>query len=167
MMEETLREIVLKLLDWPFLLTVLLLGFAWKFRGEVGALLSRGDIRIAWGEGRSIELRELSESLDKDLQPIQDDIDGLRQDVDSLRSALTARPAGDVSYSLAVQDGSDLNDRMLTALADGRYRWRSLSRLAEIAGLTEDEALIALRKNPGVVLGADKQGRRIARLANA
>jgi len=166
MTEETLRKILLKLLDWPFLFTILLVGFAWRFRAEVRALLSRGDIRIAWGEGRSIELRELSESLDKDLQPIQDELDGLRQEVESLRAALGARQTDLMSFSVPAEEGLDAAERMRNALADESYRWRSLSRLAQIVGLTEEETLIELRKDPQVVLGADKQGRRIARLAN-
>jgi len=166
MTEYTLREVLLKLLDWPFLLTGLLVGFAWRFRDEFRALLSRGDIRIAWGEGRSIELRELSENLDKDLQPIQDEIDGLRQEVESLRAALGARQTDSMSFSVPAEEGLDVAERMRNALADESYRWRSLSRLAQIAGLTEKDALIELRKDPQVVLGADKQGRQIARLKN-
>lgn len=55
--------------------------------------------------------------------------------------------------------------RMLVALADSRFRWRSVERLAIESGITEKEAhdILAEHRNE-VVLGKGKSGRTIARL---
>ena len=76
---ENLLEILLpKSLDWPFLFFLGLLAFCWWFRVELKSVLRRGDILLSWGD-RSIRLRELSKSLDEELEPIRDDIESLKR----------------------------------------------------------------------------------------
>jgi hypothetical protein len=55
---------------------------------------------------------------------------------------------------------------MRTALSSGKYLWRSIERLAIIAGVPESAALDILRADPDVVLGMGKSQRQIARLAS-
>ena len=47
-------DVLLALLDWPFLLFAFLTAFILVFRGKVIGLLERGDIQISWGENRHI-----------------------------------------------------------------------------------------------------------------
>ncbi|MGE4423441.1 MAG: hypothetical protein AB7D39_14190 [Pseudodesulfovibrio sp.] len=54
--------------------------------------------------------------------------------------------------------------KMLAALREGKYRWRSLDRLATVAGVSTARADALLRVMPEVVMGAGKQGRPLARL---
>jgi hypothetical protein len=55
--------------------------------------------------------------------------------------------------------------RIREALADGKFLWRSIERLAKIAGITEAQAMEILRGDTQVVLSTGKSGRPIARLA--
>ena len=59
--------------------------------------------------------------------------------------------------------------RMLRSLSDGRFRWRTLERLAIEAGVTESEAHDILAAHPDqVVIGkSDTTGKIIARLKSA
>ena len=172
------KDIVIALLDWPFLLTVLLTVILVKFRKQVGERLSHGDIQLSWGEGKSIQLRELSDNLDMDLQPIQDDLEGLKQEVATLRKKLEAADGQPVGFGVAGEPESEPSEpsqpargegstspvsRMREALGDKRFRWRSLERLASVGGLNEQEAIGMLSTDPDVVLGTDKYGRRIAK----
>jgi len=55
--------------------------------------------------------------------------------------------------------------RMMAALADSRFKWRSVERLAIEAGVAEKEAHEILAEHRGeVVLGKGKSGNTIARL---
>ena len=92
------KDIVIALLDWPFLLTVLLTVLLVRFRAQVGELLSRRDIQLSWGEGKSIQLRELSDNLDMDLQPLQYELEGLKQEVATLRKKVEAADGQPVSF---------------------------------------------------------------------
>lgn len=61
----------------------------------------------------------------------------------------------------------DAYDRMIEALNEEGWTWRSIERLAIIGGVSEDEALEILRRDRNVVFGKGKKsGGRIARLRN-
>lgn len=55
-------------------------------------------------------------------------------------------------------------ERMLKALREEKWIWRSIPTLAIKGGVSEDEALTILRNDPNVVFGVGKSGRRIAKL---
>jgi len=55
-------------------------------------------------------------------------------------------------------------NRMIEALNDEGWKWRSIEKLAIIGGVSEDEALAILRQDANVVFDKGKSGRRIARL---
>jgi TIR domain len=56
-------------------------------------------------------------------------------------------------------------ERMLEALNDEAWTWRSIDRLAIVGGVSEGEALDILRRDSNIVFGkGNKSGRRIARL---
>lgn len=55
-------------------------------------------------------------------------------------------------------------ERMINALKDETWVWRSVERLAMIGGVSEGVALDILRQDPNVVFGKGKSGRKIARV---
>jgi hypothetical protein len=54
--------------------------------------------------------------------------------------------------------------RMRRALKDSRFDWRTVDRLADIAGVSRDLALDLLRAPPDIELGNGRSGGIIARL---
>jgi TIR domain-containing protein len=60
--------------------------------------------------------------------------------------------------------GNVAHQRMIDALAEKGWEWRSIERLAIIGGVSEDEALDILREDPNVVFAKGKSGKRIAKL---
>lgn len=60
---------------------------------------------------------------------------------------------------------SGARSRVYEALADAKYHWRSIERLAVLGGITEHQVLGLLAPDPNVILGKSKDhGKRIARL---
>ena len=163
----TCQHVLLKLLDWPFLLFLILCAVLVLFRQQLAALFSRGDISISWGEGRSIELRQLSNHLDEELDPLRDEIECLKQGVAELQAQAGVPDENCIvpsaTQALSAEEEEQVSQRMQQALQSGEYRWRSLERLAAVSGVPEGEALKVLRSHPDVVLGTDKSGRQIAR----
>ena len=159
------REILLALLNWPFLLFVLLGLSVILFRRQLLGILSRGDITFSWGEGRSIRLRDLSEGVDKELDPIRDEIEALKEAVERLAGG---SPAVESSVApqreQSVQQHEDALPRMKEGLWSRQYRWRTLKRLAVIGGVSEEQAVDILRADPEIVFGTGKSGSRIAKL---
>lgn len=161
----THKELLGKLLDWPFLLFTLFFISLIVFRKEIRSVLSRGDITVSWGEGRSIRLYDISDHLDKELDQIRDDLDDLKQTVQHLHAneaeLVQVKPAAE---KLSPNERNAALENMCEALRDGRWRWRTLERLAQISGITEKEALNILRAASQVQLGQDKNGNHIAKL---
>jgi hypothetical protein len=57
--------------------------------------------------------------------------------------------------------------RMVTAMQDDHYNWRTIERLAIDSGVAEDEAHEILAEHPQeVVLGKSHEGKLLARLAD-
>ena len=157
---EGLWHVVLpKLLEWPFLLFVALVWFGWLFGKELRAMLSRGDILLSWGD-RSIHLRELSRSLDEELEPIRDDIEALQC------SAAQQLPPGAVVTQRVADD--DDKERVKTlirkALETSKFKWRSIERLAHVSRVDENQVLEIVRDDSTIRLGLGKSGRQIAGL---
>ncbi len=153
------ESILVKFLDWPFLLFLVLVGFLILFRVHLIALLNRGDISIGWGD-RTIRLRELSQNLDREFDPIRDELDSLKKVVATLAPEPHTAPLATISP--AFPPGS--RERILDALRDGNFDWRSIESLATIGGVPESHAMDILRTEPSVVLGMGKSGRPIAGL---
>jgi hypothetical protein len=168
--QVTFQHVLLKLLDWPFLLFVVLGLFILLFRKQLVAVLNRGDIWISWGEHHGIRLRELPDKLDQELAPIRDEIEAIKKAVASIGLQAGVSEAQHLeppsSNGLSDAQKQETARRMKEALEAGEYRWRSIERLAAIGGVSEGQALNILRSDPDVVLGADKSGRRLARLAS-
>jgi hypothetical protein len=158
------REVLLKLLEWPFLFFLALALLVLLFRQQFLEILGRGDITFTWGD-RSIRLRELSESLDKELAPIREEIKALRDEVEALSGVQKPKEFDRPGYTdLSENERLDVLRRIREALASEEWRWRSVERLAVEAGIPENKVLTLLRSDPEVKLGADKAGRRLAKL---
>jgi hypothetical protein len=56
------------------------------------------------------------------------------------------------------------HQRMIDALADPNFEWRSIERIAILGGVSEDEALDILRADSNVIFSIGKSGKRIAKL---
>jgi hypothetical protein len=185
---SVLYPVLGKLLDWPFLLFIVLLGVLIAFQKEFRALLARRDISIKWGD-HEIKLRDLSASIDKELDPIRDDLEGLRESPVVFPPGLTSqlinasvRRAIDMSDASAESSGSGtaqlvsgvtkeqrtsaIRNRLRAALQNSQFRWRSVERLAVTAGISESAVVDFLRGDPEVRLSVGKSGRQIAGLRN-
>jgi hypothetical protein len=154
------EAVIVKLLDWPFLLFILLVVFLLLFRVHLIALLNRGDISIGWGD-RTIRLRELSQNLDRELDPIRDELETLKKTVAALtplqeQASIPATPAS------AFPSGA--RERILETLRDGKFDWRSIETLANLGGISESQTMDLLRTEPSVVLSLGKSGKPIAGL---
>lgn len=158
---ELLRILLPKLLEAPFLLFIVAVIFLAWFRRELTALLTRGDILISWGE-RSIRLRDLSESLDEELDPIRDDIEDLKLSI-GVRSDAAQVSTG-AGATNAAEDRQHIAARIQEELRSSEFSWRSIGRLASAAGTTESQVLQILRADPEVRLSVGKSGRQIAGL---
>ncbi|WP_338669927.1 hypothetical protein [Pseudodesulfovibrio methanolicus] len=205
-------EILLKLLDWPFLLFVGLVLFVQTFREEMRKVIARGGLTVTWGDA-TFSIDKLPEQLDENFAPLDDDIRTLEERVARLESGsgvplvravrlaapLRVAPMespggimgggsgaagfmrakadadGEVRFegphlAEAVPETPAVDDEaarqtMLAALGEGKYRWRSLDRLATVAGISTSRADSLLRAMPDeVVMGAGRQGRPLARL---
>jgi hypothetical protein len=153
-------QIFLKLLDWPFLMAVVLIVFIFVFRKQIKAVLNRGDILIKWGD-QSIQLRELEDSIDKEIDPLRDQLETLKQTKQNLSEAKASKG---VQFANIQEPPVDALARMKEALQSPDYRWRTVSRLASIACISEDEAKSLLRADPEIVFSIGKSGNSIAKL---
>jgi hypothetical protein len=163
-----MADIAPKLLDWPFLLFIVLIVFVIMFRDYIGAVLSRGDITISWGKDRSIRIGELSDNFDAELDPLRDEVDALKESVEALRMHTAAPPLATTGAAgtapLSHEARKAAREKMAEAMISGKFRWRTLNRLAQTAGVSEEAAHDVLREHPDVVFAVGKTGHRIARL---
>ncbi len=161
----THKELLGRLLDWPFLLFVLLIFGAVYFRKEFKTLLGRGDITISWGEGRSIRLHDISEHLDKEMDQIRDELEIVKEAVHKFHSTSKDYVAEQHrTENMSQEERNEALNQMKDSLKHGRWRWRTLERLAIISGITEKEALTILRGDPEVDLEQDKKSNYIAKI---
>jgi hypothetical protein len=157
-------EIVLKLLDWPFVLAVTLIAFVLIFRRQLTALLNRGDIQFSWGDGPSIRLRDLADKIDQELDPLRDEVEALQQAAPTQASPSTDLKIARDTVPSQSTTRADALRVMKDALANPKFRWRSVDRLAAIAYLSEPDAAELLRSDPEVVFGFGRSKKPVARL---
>ncbi len=163
-----MKELFLKILDWPFLLFVGVGILICKFKDEFSKIISRGGITLTWGD-KSFEISELPEHLNENFAPVADDIEELKKRVTEIESKIK-EPKDNTTESVS----SELNDdqievareRMLKGLEDGKYTWRSIERLASMGGVTEAQASSILRPMQEVIFSRGKSGRTIVKLTS-
>ena len=136
------------MLDWPALAFLLVVLFSIAFYRPISRALSRGDVVLSWGENRHITVTQLPKKLTEELDPLRDEIEALKAAVTALeKGAGGAVPPVEppAAQPLSAEDAAAARDRMLEALASPDYLWRSVERLAVIAGISEDQAEKLLR----------------------
>ena len=157
------KDYILKLLEWPFLLLVGVGAFIFVFKKEIGKVLSRGGVTLTWGD-KSFELSELPEQLNESFAPVSDDIEDLKNRISELESIVNKEAKTAAPLELKEGEREVVRQKMLEALESGKYRWRSIERLATIGGVSLEEANSLLRGMNEVVFSRGKSGRTIARL---
>jgi len=98
--------------------------------------------------------------------PVSDDIDDLKQRMIALEEKLALSKSPDSSVSLDNDSVESARQRMLGALEEGRYRWRSIERLSSITNISVSQAASILRPMEEVVFSRGKSGRTIVRLSS-
>ena len=155
-------ELFLKLLDWPFLMFVLIVGFLVLFRNQVVELLNRGDITISWGTDRHISLKDIGKNLGQELDALNERMEALEERVRAAEGTADTEAAATVAAP--EPDLEAVKERALKALKDPRYEWRTLDRLATISGSTGDEVRQVLRAQPDVEFGSTRGGDPLVKL---
>jgi hypothetical protein len=174
--------LVERLLDWPFLLFVILAAAIIVFRDPLKQALRSGGVTVEWGD-RKLTVGEAVQVIDDDLKETLDDfrtsmerireaegkIETLNAAVAELQSKAEGAPSVGIesprTEPAAPQGRERLWRTLEGSLSDARYRWRSTERLAIIAGVSQDEVREILREHPDeVVISRGKSGREIAGL---
>jgi hypothetical protein len=163
-------QIVLKLLDWPFLIFVASIFFIWFFRRQLKVLLRRRNIEIKWGD-KSILLQDLAKKIEQDIDSKFDSIQDAQEieiprKIDS--DLLAKKPQGvQFANDASVQHADDLTtdplNRMKEELMSPTFRWRTLSRLSRVAGISESEAR-SLLPSLKVDFDVNKSGQTLVKL---
>ena len=158
-------EIAAQLLDWPFLAFVFLAGSGFYFRKVIAARLSGGSITVSWGDKR-IQLGELAGAAEGSIEYIQKQLDDLSSEIESFRAGGRVGGSGGSSGTASgPAKTGELTEyqkrRVDRALDDPRYNARSMTRLAEIADITEPELRKALSHDPEIrVFTGEVQGQK-------
>ena len=163
---STLLQFGLKLLDWPFLIAVVLIIFAKPLKD----LINRATM-IDWGEKR-IHLSKLDEKVGQEIDTEVDaKLEPLRQELEFLKRSLSgSSPKKPPGVQFANDELTNVNEpkidamnRIKEALMSPEFRWRTISRLAAIAGISESETTTLLRYLE-VDFDVNRSGQRIAKL---
>jgi hypothetical protein len=157
------QQFALKLLDWPFLLIAGAAALVYIYRVPLGNVIARGGVSIKWGD-KSFSISELPEELNESFAPVTDDIEDLKQRVSELEARAPRKPSAKSRPADIESSKGDAQRRMLEALEQGQYRWRSIERLANVGAVSDEEAESILRPLDEVVFSRGKSGRTIARL---
>ena len=167
-------QIALKLLDWPFLIFVILVLFILFLQKQLRGLLNRDNILIKWGD-KTILLGELGKNIGQD---IDSKFDSLQEKKKTLKEFISDLPVEEAqAKTINVGDlpnigqkkidihkkETDALNRMKEALMSPAFRWRTLSRLAHIAAISESEARSMLPEL-GVDFDVNSSGQPIVKL---
>jgi hypothetical protein len=158
-------QIGMKLLDWPFLIAVVLIFFIIFFQKPLKALIYRTE-EFKWGE-YSIRLSQLGKKFDQELDTQLDaKLEPLRNELEVLKKSSPEKKPQEVLFAddaIINEPSADALNRIKRALMSPEYRWRTISRLAAIAGISEPEATRLVR-SLNVDFDVNKSGERIAKL---
>jgi hypothetical protein len=174
--------LVQRLLDWPFLLFVVLAAAIYIFRDPLAQALRSGGVTVEWGD-RKLTVGEAVQVIDDDLKETLDDfrtsmeriqaaegkIETLNAAVAELQSKTEGVPSVEIEPPKPEAAAPPRRERLWRTLEgslnDARYRWRSTERLAIITGVSQDQCREVLREHPDeVVISRGKSGREIAGL---
>ncbi|WP_147820489.1 hypothetical protein [Salidesulfovibrio onnuriiensis] len=161
------HQLMLKILEGPFLYTAIVIIGVGYFRNELKNIIKHRGITLTWGN-KQFHIAELPERLNENFATVTDDIEELKTKVEQLEKQLAESniPHQQPEEKLGIPEEDDaVRQRMLSALQDGQYTWRSIDRLASIGGVAPDKAQDLLLPMKNIVFGtAGKSGRMIARI---
>lgn len=140
----------------PFFLGSIFVLF--YFRNQLRSVLSRGGVTLVWAEN-SFSISEFPEQLNENFAPVTDDIEELRQRLEYLEKRFSV-----FAPDTPPPEDAAVRAIMLEALAEGKYTWRSIERLASIGGISTEKSSEILRPLGVVAFSRGKSGRTIVKL---
>lgn len=169
------------LLDWPFLLVLVIIYVLIRFYGPLGEAIKHRGFSFEIGGnkvsvGRAIEA--MDEEMKDSLSGFQDTMERVRDQqtqIDELKDAIVKLKEGTpVAEKIAIESAAAAQTpgqkdeaawRLVrNALLHGKYVWRSLERLSMLAGVSMDEMQrILADHHDEAIRGIGKSGRAIAR----
>lgn len=146
-------QVLLKMLDWPFLLFSTAAIFFCIYRGQIRALIGKPSIKISWGD-RSIELTELGDKLDQDIDPIREKLELLEEQV----ALLVKGKSDDVVSAPEEPTAEDVKKVINGPLQNKRYRYRTAAGVAREAKISRAKAQTILSSNPDIKVVKARNG---------
>ncbi|MFY0627533.1 MAG: hypothetical protein JXR07_14620 [Reichenbachiella sp.] len=144
-------------LVWPLVIILFLIIFRSKINELFGSIKK---LRISEVE---FELDEREKSFaEHEVTPLNDEIDGLFARIKVLKNDLAELRQEPID--VPILDQNAIKNRILDALKNGAFRWRSAQKLASLSGSDIETVLEILRKDNSVTLGKGKSGRAIAKM---
>jgi hypothetical protein len=109
----------------------------------------------------------LSDSIDKELIPLNERVDLLEMRLNQLKGTIES-PVDDTSIenSLSDEDKEEALNNMLRALKSRKWTWRTLDRLALVGRVTANQARQLLLDRFEVVFAQNKEGQTLVKLRN-
>jgi hypothetical protein len=172
-----------KLLDWPVLLFILIVFFAIRSGQSVAELLKGRKFDVELG-GNKLSIGDAVQALDEETKQAVDDFRKHQEEINSLKARVargsvgggqtccaktkraTENQAEAITESSAAGNRLDARTssedrreaafkRMIAAMSNSKFRWRTVERLAIEAGVSETEAheILAAHHPREVVLG--------------
>lgn len=154
-------QILLKMLDWPFLFFVVMVILIFMTKDQIKGLVDRSNIKITWGD-RSIELSELSDNVDQDLDPIKERLDFLEEKFQSMCSAESTESVEEIKQPTA----TDVNNVINVVLRNPKYKYRTVNGIAKEANVSKLTAQRILGTNPSVRVIKARDGRELYMASN-
>ncbi|EKA7375356.1 hypothetical protein OL330_004662 [Vibrio parahaemolyticus] len=146
-------QLLLKLLDWPFLMFVIVMVLIYLLKEQIKGLVDRSNLKITWGD-RSIELNELADSVDQDIDPLKERLDELETQLEKLAKNVH-KPRVDTPRRINV-DGAKVAEAVTN---NSRYKYRTARGVAKTVGITTEQAKKALQSNPDIKSVRSRDGR--------
>lgn len=146
-------QVLLKMLDWPFLLFSTATIFFYIYRLQIRALIGKPSIKISWGD-RSIELTELGDKLDQDIDPIREKLVLLEEQVGLL---MKGKPEDLISESDAPTP-EEIKKVINGPLQNKRYRYRTVAGVAREANISKAKAHTILSSSPDIKVVKARRG---------
>lgn len=139
-------------------------------RTEFFDLLSKRQITIKVGDNE-VNVGDAVEKLVDETAVTAGDIEALQTQIDELKAAVVVPDVAAEAPAAAEDRPADDDDvvlaRMREELRSWKYKWRSIERLALLAGVSETRAHALLSQQADIQLGIGKSGRRIAKFADS
>ncbi len=154
------KEVLIKALESPIILVVVLVFILLIFKKQLAEILKGRDIDIGWGNSH-IKLNELSKSIDKELDPLREEIESLKGTINELRAEESNIIKTIASEEEREKDTKHIKGCIYKALASPKFRWRSIEKLAHYANATEEQVLELISADQSIEIGHDKSGRRL------